>query len=65
MRVKKQSMRQLTDAAALDRAAGVLLDLVAESVKRSIERNDVPGNDGKPQYFRGALVRSRKRHNQR
>lgn len=60
MRVKKQSMRQLTDAAALDRAAGVLFDLVAESVTRSAAKRPAADSFIKPQYYRGALVRTRK-----
>jgi hypothetical protein len=47
-------MREVRDAAALDRAAGIIGELVRES---NAPRN-VPGN--KPIYFRGALVRKRR-----
>jgi hypothetical protein len=50
-------MRQITDSAAIDRAAGILTDLIAAGVdiKNAARRHGVPGN--KPQYFRGALIK--------
>lgn len=50
-------MRQLRDAAATERAAGILTDLIATGV--GVKPAERPAH-AKPQYYRGALVRSRK-----
>jgi hypothetical protein len=46
MRLKKQSLRQIKDAALTDRQS-------------EAPRNVPTGNNEKPQYFRGALVKSK------
>lgn len=50
-------MREVRDAAAVDRAVSI----VEAFGDLAFEKHNVPGNTHKkPQYFRGALVRSRR-----
>lgn len=54
MRVRKQSMRQVTDSAAVERTVAMLGDIaLAETVRHA---KQVPGN--MPRYHRGALIKS-------
>jgi hypothetical protein len=48
-------MREIKDAATVERQVAVLGDLALEAA-----RTRQPGRHEKPQYFRGALVRSRR-----
>lgn len=57
MRLKKQSMRQLKDAAEHERTVRAVEAIGTIALEVAAKRNDVPGN--KPQYFRGALVKPR------
>ncbi len=66
MRLKKQSMRQLKDAALLDRgtpdqmrATAAMVDELVHS--DPLKRPEVPPSREKPIYIRGALVRTNKR----
>ena len=55
MRLKKQSMRQLKDAAEHERVVRAVEAIGSIALEVAARRNDVPGN--KPQYFRGALIK--------
>lgn len=62
MKNRKQSMREVRDAAAIDRAVTIVEGIGNLALEMAAERNaKVPGNNPKPQYFRGALVKSRHR----
>jgi len=52
MRVRKQSMREVRDAATVERIVETIGSIALEMAAK---RNDVPGN--KPRYFRGALIK--------
>jgi hypothetical protein len=57
MRVRKQSMRQITDAAAIDRASGIVSE-VGDVALEKIRRDKSPTlPTHRPVYFRGALVK--------
>ena len=55
MKARKQSMRELRDAAAHDRAVSIIKNIGSIALAEAARRTQVPGN--KPQYFRGALVK--------
>jgi hypothetical protein len=55
MRLKKQSMREMRDAAMRERAAG---RETGDTVKATGTRGSVPGNTAAPvEFFRGARVK--------
>ena len=56
LKQRKQSMRQLKDAAEHERTVRIVEAIGSLALETAARRNDVPGN--KPQYFRGALVRA-------
>ena len=64
MRLRKQSMRQLKDAAIVERLMPEALSQAARTIQDSINeplRRPVPQSREKPIYVRGALVKSSKR----
>lgn len=57
MRLKKQSMRQLKDAAEHERTVRAVEAIGSIALEVAARRNDVPGN--KSRYFRGALIKTK------
>lgn len=63
MRLRKQSMREIRDAAEVERATGFVAGIGTLALEQASKRTkfptvpaaNVPGN--KRQYFRGALVK--------
>jgi hypothetical protein len=55
VRVKKQSMRQLKDAAEHERTVRVVETIGSVALEMAAKRNADAGT--KPRYFRGALIK--------
>ena len=59
MRLKKQSMRQLRDAAAIERASGIVAN-VGDVALEKMRKRTIAKEIDRPIYVRGALVRTTK-----
>jgi hypothetical protein len=57
MRVKKQSMRQLKDAAVQELAPSRGPNKILDELAADMGLRRLPASDPKPQYFRGALIK--------
>lgn len=57
MRLKKQSMREVRDAALRERAVRIV-ETVGDIALETVAAR-VPGNTDRPRYFRGALIKPR------
>lgn len=56
MRLKKQSMREVRDAALRERAVRIV-EAVGDIALETAAQRNVPGNT--PRYFRGALIKTK------
>jgi hypothetical protein len=56
MRLKKQSLRQISDAAAIDRRTALIEAIGTIVTHEAVKRNDA---QNKPKFFRGALIKPR------